>query len=217
MSGASPTITPSARALRPGGFVSPSWRWVAIGALIVVAVPTALVAVAEGSGALRLPFDLFVIDARLPLLFRLHMLASGLSLLLIPTTIAMRRDRIWHRPLGRLASTCVVTGALTSLPVAIVSSSAPLARAGFFAQGTVWITLLALGIAAIRRRDVPRHQRFMLAMAAVATGAIWVRLTTAFAVTGQLPFDPVYSAIAWLGWLVPLSMVWHWAPRFGFR
>ena len=57
----------------------------------------------------------------------------------------------------------------------------------------------------------------MRSMAAVATGAIWVRLTTAAAVSGNLPFDPIYTAIAWAGWIVPLILVWRWAPRAGLR
>ena len=47
----------------------------------------------------------------------------------------------------------------------------------------------------------------MLAMFAVATGAVWFRLLTGSAIIMQLPFAPVYAASAWLGWLIPLSLV----------
>ena len=53
-------------------------------------------------------------------------------------------------------------------------------------------------------------------MAAVASGALWVRLTTTVATGYDLPFDTVYSCAAWLGWLVPLAVVTllptPWAP-----
>ena len=188
-------------------------RYLLLLLLIGLSVPTALVAIAEGGGALALPYNLFVIDERLPGVFRLHMLASGGALLLIPLVIAVRRDRRWHRPLGRLTAVMVVLGALTSLPVALASDSAIMARAGFLAQGLVWLALIVAGVAAIRRRDVGTHKFFMIAMATVASGAIWVRLTTAVATSYQLPFDAVYGCVAWAGWMVPLLLVTAWPRR----
>ena len=71
----------------------------------------------------------------------------------------------------------VVLGGLTSLPVAFYSHSVAMARAGFFAQGVVWLTLIALGVTAVRAgASSPTTPRLMLAMAAVASGALWVRL-----------------------------------------
>ncbi|HEY7669253.1 MAG TPA: DUF2306 domain-containing protein [Hyphomicrobium sp.] len=182
-------------------------RLAAIFVVLLLAVPTALVAIAEGAALLPLPFNLFLVDQRLPGIFKLHMLASGAALLLIPLTIAVRRDRSWHKPLGRLTAGLVLLGGLTSLPVAVFSHSVAMARAGFFAQGIVWLLLIALGIAAVRQRRFADHARLMLAMAAVASGALWVRLTTAVVTSYGLPFDPVYGCVAWLGWMVPLAIV----------
>jgi hypothetical protein len=88
-----------------------------------------------------------------------------------------------------------------------------MARAGFFAQGVVWLALVAAGVIAIRRKRIETHARLMLAMAAVASGAIWVRLTTAVATSCDLPFDPIYGCVAWAGWIVPLALVTAFAPR----
>jgi hypothetical protein len=198
-----------------GEFVSPPRRFsvpgtVYIGiavAFVLLALPTGLVAVGEGLGGLPLPFNLHVVDQRLPGVFKLHMLASGAALLLIPLVIALRRERRWHRPLGRLTATFVVLGALTSFPVAWESSSVGIARAGFAAQGAVWLGLIVAGVMAIRRKDMQRHAALMLGMAAVASGAIWVRLTTAVATAYALPFDPIYACAAWAGWIVPWMFV----------
>jgi hypothetical protein len=190
-----------------GEFVSSASRLFVLVALMALAVPTGLVAVGEGAGGLSLPFNLHLVDQRLPGIFRLHMLASGAALVLIPLVISLRRDRAWHRPLGRLAATAVIAGALTALPVALASHSVAMARAGFFAQGLVWLGLIVAGVVAIRRREVERHARLMLAMAAVASGAIWVRLATAVATSCDLPFDPIYGAVAWAGWMLPLAVV----------
>jgi len=181
--------------------------------VLLLAVPTGIVAVAEGAALLPLPFNLFLVDQRLPGIFKLHMLASGAALLLIPLVIAARRDRAWHKPLGRITAVAVMLGALSSLPVAAASHSVAVARAGFFAQGVVWLTLIALGVFAVRRKQIATHQRLMLAMAAVASGALWVRLGTTVATTCHLPFDPIYGSVAWAGWMVPLAIVWTFPPR----
>lgn len=184
----------------------------AICVLISLAVPTALVALVEGVGAMPLPFNLHVVDARLPGLFKLHMLASGAALLLMPLVILLRGKRTWHRPLGRITAAFVVAGALTSFPVAYESTSALPTRLGFAAQGMTWLALVVAGVLAIRRKERARHATLMLAMAAVASGAIWVRLTTAVATAWDLPFDPVYACATWLGWLIPLALVLALSP-----
>lgn len=181
--------------------------------VIALALPTGLVAIGEGAGHLALPFNLYLVDQRLPGVFRLHMLASGLALALIPIVILLRRSARWHRTLGRITALSVFAGALTSLPVALGSDSVAMARAGFLAQGLVWLGLIGAGYLAIRQRRVGDHARLMLAMAAVASGAIWVRLATAVATGWHLPFDPVYGLAAWAGWMVPLMLVMLIAPR----
>jgi hypothetical protein len=184
--------------------------------ILLLAIPTGVVAVTQGLGAIPLPYNLFVVDQRLPGIFKLHMLASGAALLLIPVVIALRRNSAWHRPLGYTTAVAVLLGGLTSIPVALYSHSVAMARAGFLAQGLVWLALIALGIMAIRQRRYADHARLMLAMAAVASGALWVRLTTSIATSYDLPFDPIYGSAAWLGWLVPLAAVTllptPWAP-----
>jgi hypothetical protein len=197
-----------------GGFMSRGRRLVAqtprlavIFLVLLLAVPTGVIAVAEGAALLPLPYNLFLVDERLPGIFKLHMLASGAAMLLIPLTIAVRRNRAWHKPLGRITAVLVVLGGITSLPVALASHSVAMARAGFFAQGLVWLALIALGVSAIRQRRFSDHARLMLAMAGVASGALWVRLTTAVTTSYDLPFDQVYGCVAWLGWMVPLAVV----------
>jgi hypothetical protein len=180
--------------------------------VLLLAVPVALVAIAEGAGAIPLPFNLFVVAERVPVMMKLHMLTAGLALLVIPLVIALRRQSRWHRPLGWLAVASVVLGGLSSIPVAVMSDSVTAARTGFLAQGLVWMGLVAAGLKAVRERRYRDHARLMLAMAAVASGAIWVRLVTAVAVRAPEDFDTVYACVAWLGWLVPLAAAWLLGP-----
>ena len=69
------------------------------------------------------------------------------------------------------------------------------------------MTLMGAGFWAIRQRQVERHTRLMLAVAAVASGAIWLRVATVAAVQFDLPFEAVYALAAWASWLVPLGVV----------
>jgi hypothetical protein len=50
----------------------------------LLVIPVALVAIALGLGLLQLPYELFIVLQRRPIAFPLHMVASGLALILIP-------------------------------------------------------------------------------------------------------------------------------------
>jgi hypothetical protein len=174
---------------------------------ILLVLPVALFAIAQGLGLVQLPYELVLVLRKLPIAFPLHMSASGLALILIPIAAFARRWRGVHRAAGRLAAICVAVGGITALMVALASEATVTARAGFFAQGAIWLALLAMAVVAIRGGNVAQHARLMLAMAAVASGAIWLRLVIAVANAVALPFDTVYGVAAWACWLVPLAVV----------
>lgn len=163
-------------------------------------------AILSGFGHVNLPYDLVLLDQRLPIVFRIHMAASGLALVLIVTALLLRRHPSWHRPLGRFAAAAVVMGGLSAIPSALSSEASAFARAGFLVQGLVWLGLLAEGWRAIRSREIERHRHLMLTMAAVASGAIWLRLATSAAAVFAWPFAPTYAVAAWAAWLVPLTL-----------
>lgn len=174
---------------------------------IVLVIPVGIIALGSGAGWIALPFEMFELARRAPILFPAHMVSSALALLLVPAVILTRQRPQFHRPLGRLLGLFVVIGGLTALPVALLSHSAILARAGFFVQGLVWLYLLAAAYFAIRSHDIPRHAYLMMAMVAVTTGAVWFRLIIGMAIAFRLPFEPTYTAAAWLGWMAPLAFI----------
>lgn len=175
-------------------------------------MPVGLVALCSGLGLVRLPYEMHLLAEQLPLLFRVHMAASALALLLLPMVIWARNYRDLHRVLGRTVGAFVALGGLTALPVAILSSSGDAARAGFFVQGLVWLALLWQGWSAIRLGDRARHVRMMLAMVAVTTGAVWFRVMIGTALVTGLPFEAAYAVAAWAGWLIPLTLVLAYIP-----
>ena len=172
----------------------------------LLGLPTVLIALASGLGLLPLPYQLFLVLQRLPVAFPLHMIASSLALILILIAAFTRHNGRLHRAVGRIAAICVVVGGLTALLVAVASEASVAARAGFFVQGLAWLALLAAAVAAIRCGDRALHARLMIAMACVASGAVWLRPVTAGAVALNLPFETVYAVAAWACWLIPVAI-----------
>lgn len=158
---------------------------------------------------MKLPYELFLLDQRLPVIFRIHMAAAGLALMLISAALLARPHPGWHRLLGRLASVAVITGGVTALPSALLSEATWTARAGFLVQACVWLVLLGAGLSAIRAGRIANHRDAMLSMLAVASGAVWLRFAMAAAAGLQLPFQCTYAILAWASWLVPLVVVWR--------
>lgn len=143
----------------------------------------------------------------LPLIFPLHMITGALALILLPLAVALRRRPRWHRLVGRIAAADIVLSGLTAFPVAWVVPVTPWSAAGFSAQATVWLCLLALGIAAIRRGRVEAHRTCMVLMAATTSGALVFRVFLAlWAMFGtSRAFELFYSCDAWIAWLLPLA------------
>jgi hypothetical protein len=177
-------------------------------ALILLIPMFALCAVALSIvlGVLPLPYPLRLVQQRLPVLFQLHMASAGLAALAVPLAIACHGLSV-HRLVGGMTTALVLAAGVSAVPVALMSEAHALARVGFIAQATAWMVLLLAGLNAIRDGDGPRHVRLMLAVAAVTSGALWLRLATWAAVRLEAPFVAAYSIAAWLSWLVPLGIV----------
>ena len=190
----------------PAAKISPVAKILLRGLVAALTLPLACVAVLTAGGWLALPYELAVIDDRLPWLFRIHMLFGALTLVLVPAAIVTRRRAYLHRPLGRAAAVAVLVAGLTALPVALASLAIPLAIAGFLAQAVAWLGLLGIGWRAIRSGDVGRHRRAMVCLAAVTSAAIWLRPAMLLARLGDWPFETAYAVIAWGAWLAPLAV-----------
>jgi uncharacterized membrane protein len=81
------------------------------------------------------------------------------------------------------------------------------ARAGFSMQAIVWLALVLAAVCAILGADRVRHMWLMLAVAAIGSGALWLRLASWMAVKLVLPFDTIYAVAAWLSWILPLGAI----------
>jgi Predicted membrane protein (DUF2306) len=148
----------------------------------------------------------------LPIIFPVHMVSGGLSLLLVPATILLRKTP-FHKILGRITATDILLAGVTApfvawaMPVTIVSA------AGFTAQAIVWMGLLFAGIWNIRSGRIAAHQTCMILIAAVTSGALFFRILLALWVLfgDHHYFNQFYALSAWIAWGLPLlaTYVFH--------
>jgi len=178
---------------------------------------TGATALAEAFGALDLPYQLVLLDQRLPGIFRIHMAASGLGLILLPCVLLLRRQPAAHRIFGRASASSLFIGVAAGLPTAVMSGALPLARLGFLAQGILCLVLLAQAIAAISKRRVDDHERAMLRVSAILFGVVVLRLAVVVVSGTEIRFDIAYAIIAWLSWLAPLLIVQRSIPMRPMR
>jgi uncharacterized membrane protein YozB (DUF420 family) len=177
-----------------------------IGGISLFATIVGAAALGEAAGFPSLAEPLATLRQRLPVIFPLHMIAGGLGIILLPWVILLRHQKRVHRFLGRATLAFLLAAGLSALPAALASVAAPFARAGFFTQGILMIYFLATGFKAIRRKDRAGHRRRMVCAAAVASGAIVLRLM--LYCTGSLELEPeaAYTAIAWTSWIIPVCL-----------
>ena len=186
-------------------------RWplaIIITIIMLFVTYTAIRAISEAYFSDGFPEALAVKVEVLPLIFPIHMVAGGLSLLLVPATIYLRRTRL-HKFFGKIAAADILVAGLTApfvawaVPVTIISA------AGFTAQSITWMGLLIAGIWNIRNGRVYAHQTCMLLMAAVTSGALFFRIFLAlYARYGDHHyFNNFYAVNAWIAWGIPLLAV----------
>ena len=182
----------------------PGWQglgWLAL----LLAGPVSAVALLEAFGGVPLPLALEGLAERLPLVFRLHMAASSLALVSMILALILRKGTLLHRWAGRSALLFVLAGGASGLPCALLSDAVWLGRLGFFAQGLAWLALAGLGWRSIRQGRVASHRALMLMMAAIASGALWLRALLVPVQWIVVDFEAYYAALAWISWLVPLA------------
>ena len=182
--------------------------------LLVIA--TAVKALRETFDASTFPEALAIKVEALPIIFPMHMLTGGLALLLVPATVLLRGTAL-HKWAGRLAAADVAIAGLTAVPVALTYPVTIWAAAGFSAQGLIWLALLALGVRNIWRGHVAGHQRMMLMMAAVTSGAVFFRIYLALwaGFGSHAYFKAFYSLDAWIAWGLPLLVMAAVTRRLG--
>lgn len=145
----------------------------------------------------------------------LHVIPGLVMLALMPVQASASLRRRWpaaHRALGRIF---VAMGVLVSLTAVVMNLSFPvvgglLKVTVIYAMGLAEVTALALGVWAIRRRDVAAHRRWMVrAMGIGLSGGTAGLFVVPFYAAGSLT-DLVVGAGRWLGFLTTVVAVEMW-------
>ncbi len=152
------------------------------------------------------PENLAVKVILMPLIFPLHMMTGALALILLPLSYVLRRNRRWHKIVGRIAAIDVFIAGITAFPVALIAPITFWSAIGFSSQAAIWLIFLILGIYYIRNRNFAAHRACMLLMIATTSGALVFRISHALWSTygSILYFEEFYIISSWLAWLIPV-------------
>ena len=152
--------------------------------------------------------------ANVPSTLAVHMIFGGLAVILVPLQISRmwrRGDRRKHVYLGWALVPIVTIAALTTPPISFNMNYPLWSELGFALGSLAWFGALVIGIVHIRRRDIERHRRWMVMMAALSFGAVSFRL--------QLPIlrlfwelEVVFPYLGWTCWVpnVLVVAIWWW-------
>lgn len=176
------------------------WLIMTVLALAVGAYAVALVA----SGFRLVPGEIAANRFPTPLGLRIHIVASGVALVLGPfqfaRTLRERAPRV-HRWLGRGYVLACVVGGGSGGAIALFTTSGPVAGAGFLALAVCWVGATLLGLRSIRSGDVGRHRRWMVRSFALTYAAVMLRIYVPLSGVLGMEFAQAYPVIAWLCWL----------------
>lgn len=186
---------------------SPGWAPFALLAVVLVpAVAGSLRLVELGGGPHLMPPDARLTGSPIPLAVHIvsALLLAGFGAFQLSASFRRRRPR-WHRVAGRVLVVVGLAVAASALWLTLLLPRQPgtgeLAFLLRLAFGTGLVVALVLGVAAIRRGDVPRHRGWMTRAYALALGAGTQVVTegVGLAVFGpQVPTRDVALGVAWV-------------------
>lgn len=171
------------------------WGWIALSSLAIAAfavIPyftSSLQALGSEGAALGAHYAQQA--AWVQVVFYIHVVAGGIALVLGPFQFARslreRRPRV-HRMMGRVLVFAMLIAAAAGLTLAPVNSGGLVGTLGFGTLALLWGTFTVLGFAAIRRRDVATHRRWMIRAFALTYAAVTLRLWIPVLMLAQVPF-----------------------------
>jgi len=158
--------------------------------------------------------------AAVPVPVVLHIVGATAFATLGPLQFAAgfrRRWPAWHRLAGRLVVVCGLLVGLTGLWMTLFyappDDTGPLLYASRIVFGSAMGVSIAIGLAAILRRDVKSHRAWMARGYAIGLGAAtqMLVLTVAAIVVGS-PNELLHDSLMALSWVINLAVA-EWAIR----
>ncbi len=142
-----------------------------------------------------------------------HVFAAIAALALGPVQFSARVRQNYaslHRWSGRAYLLIgVLVGGSAGLYMAQFAFGGLAARAGFTLLALSWLVSGGMAYAAIRRRDIRGHRRWMMRNFSLAFAAVTLRIYLGLFLAGGMAFADFYPLLAWLCW-VPNLLVAEW-------
>ncbi|MEP4768439.1 MAG: DUF2306 domain-containing protein [Roseibium sp.] len=133
-----------------------------------------------------------------------HIAVAPIALALMPFQFMKRlraRKPSLHRWTGRIYVAAVFISGAAGLQLAFHSMAGGLAVSGFALLAVAWLgtTMAALWFAL--RRDILRHQAWMVRSAALTFAAVTLRIYLPLSMVSGFEFEIAYPIISWACWL----------------
>ena len=146
----------------------------------------------------------------------IHAAAAATALLTGPFQFipSLRRTHLpLHRIMGRVYVLGCLIGGGAALPLSLTSTAGPVAQAGFFVLGLLWLVVNgnAWRLAVMGR--IAEHKRWMIRSFALTYGAVTLRMIIfVLPHVFGVPFETAYVISAWASWVPNLLVVeaWMW-------
>ncbi|MBB6368626.1 hypothetical protein FHR56_003805 [Xanthomonas sacchari] len=139
-----------------------------------------------------------------------HLGGGAVGLLLGALQFATQRWRRWprlHRWVGRAYFAGMMVAMIGAAGLIATSPAPPSIRGAFAATALAWLVTGSVGLVAIWRGQMLRHQRWMVRayLATLAPVVIRVSLPSAIGL-GLTPSPGLIALLLWASWVVPLSV-----------
>ncbi|WP_184450473.1 DUF2306 domain-containing protein [Xanthomonas sp. 3498] len=139
-----------------------------------------------------------------------HLGGGAVGLLLGALQFATQRWRRWpqlHRWVGRVYFAGMVVAMIGVVGLIATSPAPPSIRVAFAATALAWLVTGSVGLVAIWRGQVLRHQRWMVRAYLATLAPVVFRLALPSAIgLGLTPSPGLIALLLWASWVVPLSV-----------
>lgn len=139
-----------------------------------------------------------------------HLGGGAVGLLLGALQFATQRWRRWprlHRWVGRVYFAGMLVAMIGAVGLIATSPAPPAIRVAFAATALAWLVTGSVGLVAIWRGQVLRHQRWMVRAYLATLAPVVFRLALPSAISlGIAPSPGLIALLLWASWVVPLSL-----------
>ncbi len=137
-----------------------------------------------------------------------HITAGMVALLIGPLQFSKRlrqRHLQLHRVLGRVYLIAVLCGSLAAMRMAVTTTFGLPWGFSLFCMALAWITCASMAFYAVKQRQIPVHQQWMVRTYVVTFGFVTFRLLNDYGPTSQIKPEAERSdVIVWACWVLPL-------------